>query len=90
MNLAEQHLDSLHNGPVSFNSVCSNEHRRAHAKAYMAAIRKLIKACSIEGAPYLDKRIGLFYSANLITQRQLNKLDDELRQHLEKLKCLTN
>jgi len=77
--LTEQPL----NQPLAFNQVVSNDYRKRNAKAYMAGIRKLINACTLDGAPYLDKRLGLFYSANLITQRQLVKLDDELRIHLE-------
>ena len=79
--LNDQPLDQ----PPAFNQVVSNDYRQANAKAHMVAIRKLIKACTLEGAPYLDKRLGRFYSANLITERQLNKLDDELRQHLENI-----
>ena len=88
MNIIDQMLDGLHTGDKAhFSSVVSNDYRKANTMACMTSIRKLIKACTLDGAPYLEKRLGLFYSANLITERQLNKLDEELRQHLENIKC---
>ena len=81
-------LDGLHTGDKAhFSFIVSNDYRKANSAGNMKSIRKLIKACTLEGAPHLERRLGLFYSANLITQRQLNKLDEELRQHLENLKC---
>ena len=80
-------LDGLHTGDkVHFSSIVSNDYRKANTKACLASIRNLIKACTLEGAAYLERRMGLFYSANLITERQLVKLYDELRQRVENLK----
>ena len=88
MNIIDQRLDGLHTGQVAhFSSVVSNDYRKANSTGNMKSIRKLIKACTLEGAPRLENRLALFYSANLITQNQLNKLDEELRQHLENIKC---